>query len=82
MVTGNKNPVLPFIHIIIAAEILVGAVSKGRLFIVTKNFLKKFFAKKNFFKRKKIPLYWALIYNSKIFCCYVYKLQSQNELSN
>lgn len=38
MVTGNKNPVLPFIHIIIAAEILVGAVSKGRLFIVTKKF--------------------------------------------
>lgn len=37
MVTGNKNPVLPFIHII-AAEILVGAVSKGRLFIVTKKF--------------------------------------------
>ena len=38
MVTGNKNPVLLFIHIIIAAEILVGAVSKGRLFIGTKNF--------------------------------------------
>ena len=47
-----------------------------------KKFFKRFFAKKIFLREKKIPFYWALIYNSKILCCYVYKLQSQNELSN